>query len=191
MSDISLEKLDLIRERTGLSYKEAKDLLEKHNGDILEVLISWEEEKPTTKDTVNDLIGKLKDAFKDGQGKAAPHVEAAMQFLKEKYSELQLDQRVVSVKDEANKHANCAIDKAKQLISEGKVSKVCIKHEGKLLVEIPVASWGAGAAVAAAVLMPELAVIAVLAKVFKLVEVDIVKIDGTTEKISVNNDETK
>ena len=182
MSDISLEKLDLIRERTGLSYKEAKDLLEKHDGDILEVLISWEEEKPTAKDTVNDLLGKLKDAFKDGQDKATPHVESALKFLKEKYSELQLDGRIVTVKDEANKHANCAIDKAKQLISEGKVSKICIKHEGKQLVEIPVASWGAGAAVAAAVLMPELAVIAVLAKVFKLIEVDIVKI---------NNDETK
>ncbi|MFA6075892.1 MAG: DUF4342 domain-containing protein [Negativicutes bacterium] len=191
MSDISLEKLDLIRERTGLSYKDAKDLLKKYNGDILEALISWEEEKPTTKDTVNDLIGKLKDAFKDGQGKATPHVEAAMKFLKEKYSELQLDERIETVKGEANKHATFAIDKAKQLISEGKVSKVCIKHEGKMLVEIPVASWGAGAAVAAAVLMPELAVIAVLAKVFKLIEVEIVKIDGTTEKLSISNDETK
>ena len=189
MSDISLEKLDLIKERTGLSYKEAKDLLSLHNGDILEALIAWEEEKPTTKETVNDLLGKLKEALKDGQEKAAPHVEAAMKFLKEKYSVLQLDDRIDTVKSEANKHATFAIDKAKQLISEGKVSKVCVKHDGKLLLEIPVASWGAGAAVAAAVLMPELAVIAVLAKVFKLIEVEIVKIDGTSEKLSVNSEE--
>ena len=189
MSDITLEKLDLVRERTNMSYKEAKDLLEKCNGDVLEALIAWEELKPTTKDAVNDFVGKIKEAVKDGHEMATPHIETAVKFLKEKYTELHLDEKLESVRGEAGKHTATVIEKTKQLISEGKVSKVIVKHDGKNLVELPVASWGAGAAVAAAVLMPELAVIAILAKVFKLVEVEIVKLDGTSEKIDVKNDE--
>ena len=92
MNEITLEKLDVIRERTGLGYKEAKDLLEQSNGEIMEALIAWEADKPAVKataatsaDTVNDVVGKLKDALADGQVKAAPYVEAGIKFLKNKY----------------------------------------------------------------------------------------------------------
>ncbi|MEI6285000.1 MAG: hypothetical protein WCP79_00705 [Bacillota bacterium] len=96
MSEITLEKLDTIRERTGLGYKEAKDLLEKSNGEIMEALIAWEaanhqpqasSRKPPAApvDTMNDVVGKLKDALADGQVKAAPYVEAGIKFLKNKY----------------------------------------------------------------------------------------------------------
>ena len=42
---INLENVDLIRERTGASYKEAKEALEASNGDVLEAII-FIEEKP-------------------------------------------------------------------------------------------------------------------------------------------------
>ena len=42
--DITLSKIDLIRERTGLNYKEAKQLLEDAKGDVVEALVSFEEE---------------------------------------------------------------------------------------------------------------------------------------------------
>ena len=41
--DITLEKIDEIRERTGLNYKEAKDLLEEAEGDVVQALIILEE----------------------------------------------------------------------------------------------------------------------------------------------------
>jgi hypothetical protein len=42
--DITLEKIDEIRERTGLNYKEAKELLEEAEGDVVQALIILEEE---------------------------------------------------------------------------------------------------------------------------------------------------
>lgn len=38
-----LEKIDLLRERLGISYREARDALERAGGDVLEALIQYEE----------------------------------------------------------------------------------------------------------------------------------------------------
>ena len=40
--NLSLEKIDEMRKRTHCSYEEAKELLEKHNGDILEAIVEFE-----------------------------------------------------------------------------------------------------------------------------------------------------
>ena len=37
--DITLEKVDQVRERTGVSYAEAKNALEISNGDVLNAII--------------------------------------------------------------------------------------------------------------------------------------------------------
>lgn len=50
MSDITLEKVDKIIERTGVSYSEAKKALEESKGDILEALIYIE----NTKNNINE-----------------------------------------------------------------------------------------------------------------------------------------
>lgn len=42
---ITLEKIDMIMQRANVSYKEAKEALEKHDGDILEALIELESEQ--------------------------------------------------------------------------------------------------------------------------------------------------
>lgn len=46
MQDINqqLEKIDLIRERTKASYREAKEALEAADGDVLEAVVRLEEE---------------------------------------------------------------------------------------------------------------------------------------------------
>ena len=41
--DITLEKVDQVRERTGVSYGEAKSALEISNGDVLNAIILLEE----------------------------------------------------------------------------------------------------------------------------------------------------
>ena len=41
--DITLEKVDQVRERTGASYSEAKNALEISNGDVLNAIILIEE----------------------------------------------------------------------------------------------------------------------------------------------------
>jgi len=42
--EINLQQIDLIRERTGLNYAEARELLEEANGDVVEALIILDEE---------------------------------------------------------------------------------------------------------------------------------------------------
>jgi len=48
MEEITLEKIDIIRERTGVSYRVAQETLEKTNGNVLEALIELDEKKDTT-----------------------------------------------------------------------------------------------------------------------------------------------
>lgn len=68
--DITLEKIDNIRERTGISYKEAKEVLEKHNGDVLEALIDLEENKNNWGDNLSNkgeaIIESLKEVLRKG-----------------------------------------------------------------------------------------------------------------------------
>lgn len=42
--DITLQKIDEIRERTGLNYKEARELLEEAKGDVVQALVILEDE---------------------------------------------------------------------------------------------------------------------------------------------------
>ncbi|MFD3157576.1 DUF4342 domain-containing protein [Haloimpatiens sp. FM7330] len=69
MSEISLEKIDVIRERTGVSYTEAKEALEICNGNVVDALVyiennSNKEDMYTTKDEFLDWI---KNLIKEGQ----------------------------------------------------------------------------------------------------------------------------
>lgn len=42
---ITLEQVDQLRKRTNCSYEEAKALLEKHNGDVLEAIVDFEKSR--------------------------------------------------------------------------------------------------------------------------------------------------
>ncbi|MGI6685809.1 MAG: DUF4342 domain-containing protein [Bacillota bacterium] len=44
--NITIELIDEMRKRTNCSYQEAKELLEKHNGDLLEAIIEFEKNQP-------------------------------------------------------------------------------------------------------------------------------------------------
>jgi hypothetical protein len=74
MAEITLEKIDIIKERTGVSYTEAKEALEECDSDVVNALIYIEakqkkypifnmEEMYTTKD---ELVSWLKDTVKKG-----------------------------------------------------------------------------------------------------------------------------
>lgn len=70
MEEITLEKIDLIRQRTGLNYSAAKEVLEKNNGNVVDTLIYIEQnQKSFTQnitDTSNELIDTVKDIIKKG-----------------------------------------------------------------------------------------------------------------------------
>lgn len=69
--DISLEKVDIIRDRTGVSYKEAKEALEAANGSVVDALINIEadgEKRWTETMSVkgSEAVDKLKGMVKSG-----------------------------------------------------------------------------------------------------------------------------
>ena len=122
--DITLEKIDLIRERTSVSYREAKEALERNQGNVIDTLIELE--------GLTETDGKWTEEF--------------------------------SVRSTE------VIDKVKELIREGNVNKIRVKHEGRVLAEIPVALGAIGA-----VVLPQLAALGVLVAVFKRCTIEVVR----------------
>lgn len=69
--EITLEKIELVKDRTGVSYKEAKDALEAADGSVVDAIIAIEEtidEKPATKvnEAANETVDKIKEVVKKG-----------------------------------------------------------------------------------------------------------------------------
>ncbi len=71
MEEISLEKIDILRERTGVTYREAKEALEKTHGNIVDALIELEGKKQskwTEEFSVRsgEVIDKVKEIIHEG-----------------------------------------------------------------------------------------------------------------------------
>ena len=66
-----LEKIDLIRARMGVSYKEARDALEAAGGDVIAALIDLEEKGRNfgekARDRGNEFLGQIKRMLRKGQ----------------------------------------------------------------------------------------------------------------------------
>jgi hypothetical protein len=137
--EITLENIDLIRERTGISYREAKEALERNDGNIIDTLIELEDKnKSSTKWT-----------------------------------------------EEFSVRSAEVVDKVKELIREGNVNKIRIKHEGRVLAEIPVALGAIGA-----VVLPQLAAVGVLVAVFKRCTIEVVRNDSENAEQGSETDNT-
>ncbi|MFL0195825.1 DUF4342 domain-containing protein [Clostridium sp. WILCCON 0269] len=70
MSEVTLEKIDIIRERTGVSYSEAKEALEFCDANVIDALIYIEQNKKSYKDnlytTKDEFLEWLKDLVNKG-----------------------------------------------------------------------------------------------------------------------------
>lgn len=69
--EITLEKVELVKDRTGVSYKEAKDALEAAEGNVVDAIIAIEETINMTNagkmsDQASQLVDRIKDAVKKG-----------------------------------------------------------------------------------------------------------------------------
>lgn len=69
--EISLEKIELVKDRTGVSYKEAKDALEQTEGNVVDAIILIEDaidDKTNTKFNKEkvEIFEKIKEAIKKG-----------------------------------------------------------------------------------------------------------------------------
>lgn len=69
--DITLEMIDSVVSRTNVSFKEAKEALEKTNGDVVEAIIYLESSQKSNlsselTDLGNEMINKVKEILKKG-----------------------------------------------------------------------------------------------------------------------------
>ncbi|MCQ2554616.1 MAG: DUF4342 domain-containing protein [Clostridia bacterium] len=106
--EITLEKIELVKDRTGVTYKEAKDALIKADGDVVEAIILIEGE--------------------------------------------------VNQEEKTENFAKTVVEKVKELINKGNVTKISIKRDGDIIANVPVnvgivgallAPWGVVAAAVA------------------------------------------
>ncbi|TYP53273.1 DUF4342 domain-containing protein [Thermosediminibacter litoriperuensis] len=129
--EIDLEKIDILRERTGCTYRRAKEALEAAGGDVVKALIILEEDE--------------KEGFKLG---------------------------------DLGTRGSMLLEKIKELIRKGNVTRLRIKHGDRVLLEIPVTVGAIGA-----ILAPYLAAIGVIAALVTRCTIQIEKENGEKEEI--------
>lgn len=130
--DINLEKIDILRERTGVSYKEAKEVLERYDGNVVEALIELED--------------------KNGKNWTASMGIAG----------------------------NEVIEKLKAIIKKGNVTRVILKKDGEVLLNIPITAGAIGV-----VLAPLVSILGVSTALATRATIEIVKADG--EVVDLND----
>lgn len=123
--DVSLEKIELVKDRTGVSYKEAKEALEQAEGNVVDAIIYIEESINT----------KNKNKF-------------------------------VNEKNEV-------IEKLKEFVNKGNVSKIIFKKDDEIILNIPVNAGVIGFALA-----PWAAIAGTAAALVSKCKIEIVKDDG-------------
>lgn len=68
--DISLEKIELVKDRTGVGYREAKEALEHCNGNVVDAIVYIEDtidDSVKVRNTqVSDVAGKIRDLIRAG-----------------------------------------------------------------------------------------------------------------------------
>lgn len=134
MSEITLEKIDIIRERSNVSYAEAKEALESCDGNVVDALVYIEKSQKSRKEN----LYTTKDEF--------------VRWLK-------------------------------NVISKGNVTRIKIKKDDKVIIDLPV-NAGIAATTLAGILWAPILGIGFLTAVFTKVTVEIVKDDGSVEVVN-------
>lgn len=125
MESTRLERIDIIRERTGLGYADALKLLMEAGDDVVEALVLFEERE---------------------KGRRAPWIgESAFEWMKE-------------------------------LLRKGNITRVLVRRDERVLLDLPVAAGVLGAVVA-----PKLSALAAAAALFTGCSVELYRKDGGVE----------
>ena len=135
--EITLEKIELVKDRTGVSYKEAKEALEASDGSVVDAIISIEES-----------IGE-KAKGKVGEG------------------------------------SHKVVEKIKELVKKGNVSKIVIKKDDDVVLNLPV-----NIGIVGTVIAPWAMILGVLAAFGTKCVIELVKDDGSIIDVSEMANET-
>ena len=130
--EITLEKIEVVKDRTGVTYAEAKAALEEADGSVVDAIIAIEE-------TIN--AGQKKRGF--------------------------------------GKKGEALFESIKALVSKGNVSKIQVKREGEIVLNVPV-----NAGIVGVVIAPLASVVAVVAAFGFKCTIEVIKDDGTIIDVS-------
>ena len=136
--EISLEKIDQVVERTYVSYKEAKEALERCNGEVLAAIIYLEYKK------------KKQEQFEDVESKNET-VEEFKLWLKD-------------------------------IINKGNVTRIKVKKEDNVVVDVPVNAGIAAAVIS--IIIPAIFAFGVIAAVATKVTIEITMEDGSVKVVN-------
>ena len=128
--EITLEKIELVKDRTGVGYKEAKEALEKTDGSVVDAIILIEE-------TIDD-----------------------------------------STKETEKKNVQI-LDTIKEAVRKGNVSKIVIKKDGDIVMNLPV-----NIGIIGTVLFPWAAIGGCIAALGTKCSIELVKEDGDVVNVS-------
>ncbi|AOT68513.1 DUF4342 domain-containing protein [Geosporobacter ferrireducens] len=135
--EITLEKIDQVRERTGVSYKEAKEALEAAAGNVVDAIVHIEERQNI----------RWTDNFA-GAG-------------------------------------NEILEKLKAVVKKGNVTKILLKRDGEVIMNIPVTAGAIGA-----ILSPPIAMVGVFTAFATKCKIEIVKDTGEVLDLNEIADDT-
>ena len=135
--EITLEKIELVKDRTGVSYKEAKEALEAADGSVVDAIIAIEES-----------IGE-KTKGKVGEG------------------------------------SHKVVEKIKDLVKKGNVSKIVIKKDDEIVLNLPL-----NIGIVGTVIAPWAMIFGVLAAFGTKCVIELVKEDGSIIDVSEMASET-
>lgn len=129
--EISLEKIELVKDRTGVSYREAKEALEKVDGNVVDAIISIE--------------GDIN----------------------------------ITPRNRAESQTSDLVDRVKELLRKGNVSKVVVKKGDDTILNIPV-----NLGILGVVLFPWATLITSVVALGTKCSIEIVKVDGEVVHLS-------
>lgn len=135
--EITLEKIELVKDRTGVSYKEAKEALEHADGSVVDAIIAIEE-------TID-----------------------------------------INSRSKLGEQGSAVIDKIKDAIRKGNVSKIMIKKDDEILLNLSVNIGLAGT-----ILFPWAAIVGMLAAFGTKCSIELLKDDGEVVDLSAKANET-
>lgn len=130
--EITLEKIELVKDRTGVTYAEAKEALEEADGSVVDAIIAIEE-------TIN--------AGQKGRG--------------------------------FGKKGEALFESIKGLVKKGNVSRVQVKRDGEMVLNIPV-----NVGIVGMVIAPIASVVGVVAAFGFKCTIEVIKDDGTIIDVS-------
>ena len=129
--EITLEKIELVKDRTGVSYKEAKEALEKSEGSVVDAIIAIEE----------SIDEKTSKSF--------------------------------------SKKGEEILNKIKELVKKGNVSKIVVKKDGEIILNVPI-----NVGIVSTLIAPFAIIIATAATFGFKCTIEVIKDDGSVIDVS-------